>query len=64
MGANKGIWCLEIYTEPGKTPSLADVEARHISQTLTHFEGNKSEAAKALGIDRRTLYRKLKALGQ
>jgi two-component system response regulator HydG len=38
--------------------SLAELERRYIHRVLTIFGGNKSRAAQALGIDRRTLYRK------
>ncbi len=40
-------------------PTLEQVERRHIEQAVKHAHGNKTRAAKALGIDRRTLYRKL-----
>ena len=40
--------------------SLADVEQRYIRHTLDRFSGNRSEAARALGIGRNTLLRKLK----
>lgn len=35
------------------------VERRHIDRVLAIVEGNKSHAARVLGFDRRTLYRKL-----
>jgi DNA-binding NtrC family response regulator len=40
--------------------TLADVEQEHITQVLNSVEGNKATAAKILGIDRATLWRKLK----
>ncbi len=43
--------------------SLAEVEKLHIRQTLTHVTDNREEAAKALGISRRTLQYKLKQHG-
>ena len=46
---------------PG-TP-LAEVEKQLIRQTLTHVTSNREEAAKALGISRRTLQYKLKEYG-
>ncbi|MDF1578547.1 MAG: sigma-54 dependent transcriptional regulator [Desulfobulbales bacterium] len=42
------------------TCSLADLEALHIRRVLEHVGGNKSQAAKILGIDYTTLLRKLK----
>jgi DNA-binding NtrC family response regulator len=38
---------------------LADVEREHIVQTLRSVAGNKAAAARALGLNRKTLYRKL-----
>jgi DNA-binding NtrC family response regulator len=38
---------------------LADVEREHIVQTLRAASGNKAAAARMLGLDRKTLYRKL-----
>lgn len=45
----------------GKPPmTIAEMERRHIEQVLRQTEGNKSQAAKILGIERSTLDRKLK----
>lgn len=38
---------------------LLDVEREHIARTLRFTAGNKAQAAELLGIDRRTLYRRL-----
>ena len=46
-----------------ETQSLAEVERAHIERVLTKHEGNITKAAVALGIDRRTLQRKLRAYG-
>jgi Nif-specific regulatory protein len=42
---------------------LAEVEREHIVSTLRFFGGNRSDAARALGIGRNTLLRKLKTYG-
>jgi DNA-binding NtrC family response regulator len=39
--------------------SMEEVERRYIGQVLDALGGNKASAARALGMDRRTLYRKL-----
>lgn len=43
--------------------SLSDMEKEHIKLKLAECKGNKSKAADALGISRRTLYRKLEEYG-
>ncbi len=43
--------------------TLAAVEKNQILQTIKSVNGNRLEAAKLLGIDRRTLYSKLKKYG-
>ncbi len=43
--------------------SLADTETDQIRRVLTATSGNKSRAAKILGIERKTLYRKLERMG-
>jgi transcriptional regulator with PAS, ATPase and Fis domain len=43
--------------------NLADVEREHIERVLQDKEGNVTRAAAALGIDRRTLQRKLRGYG-
>jgi DNA-binding NtrC family response regulator len=43
--------------------SLADTEADQIRRVLGATGGNKSRAAKILGIERKTLYRKLERMG-
>jgi DNA-binding NtrC family response regulator len=44
--------------------SLADVERRHILAAFERSGGNVTRAAQALGVDRRTLQRKLRAFGR
>ncbi len=52
-------------TEPRDIASdtLADTETDQIRRVLTATGGNKSRAAKILGIERKTLYRKLERMG-
>jgi DNA-binding NtrC family response regulator len=52
-------------TEPRDNASdtLADTEAEQIRRVLSATGGNKSRAAKILGIERKTLYRKLERMG-
>ena len=42
-----------------RRPTLAEVEADYIRETLFATKGNKSEAAKILGISRKNLYERL-----
>jgi DNA-binding NtrC family response regulator len=52
-------------TEPREhaTETLADAEADQIRRVLSATNGNKSRAARVLGIERKTLYRKLERMG-
>jgi len=43
--------------------TLDQIERRQIERAIRQHHGNKTRAAKALGIDRRTLYRKLERYG-
>ncbi len=45
---------------PGALQSLADAEKDHITRVLASTGGNKKKAAEALGIDRSTLYAKIR----
>ena len=45
--------------DPDELTTLEDVERRYILHVLKAVEGNKTLAAKTLGLDRKTLYRKL-----
>lgn len=53
----------EAADEPNPTESLAQTEKRKILAALEAAGGNRSRAAVALGISRRTLHRKLAAWG-
>lgn len=55
------LWVLR----PGEEslPSLEDQERRYILQVLEHTAGNRTQAAQILGIDRVSLWRKLKRYG-
>ena len=44
---------------PEGIPSLDEVERRHITRVLGAARGNKTLAARILGVDRKTLHRKL-----
>jgi two-component system response regulator HydG len=44
--------------------TLLELERRYVQRVLTLFNGNKSRTAQALGIDRRTLYRKAEKWGE
>ncbi len=49
-------------SQTGRT-NLADVEREHIERVLREMDGNITKAAASLGIDRRTLQRKLRSYG-
>jgi transcriptional regulator of acetoin/glycerol metabolism len=48
---------------PPARQSTAEEETRRLLQALQASGGNRSEAARRLGIDRTTLYRRLRRLG-
>ncbi|MGH9666655.1 MAG: helix-turn-helix domain-containing protein, partial [Bryobacteraceae bacterium] len=56
-----GIDAMEPREHGGET--LADTESEQIRRVLAATGGNKSRAAKILGIERKTLYRKLERMG-
>jgi serine/threonine-protein kinase PknK len=47
----------------GRIQTLAEVEREAVAAALAHFKGNKKRTAEALGIDRSTLYAKLRLHG-
>jgi DNA-binding NtrC family response regulator len=48
---------------PQTVPTLADVERELILKALAVFQDDKEAAARALGISRRTIYRRLMEYG-
>ena len=44
-------------------PTLDEIERRYLVHVLKAVNGNRSRAAEALGIDRRTLYRMAERFG-
>jgi DNA-binding NtrC family response regulator len=48
---------------PGKIPTLAEMEKKHIQHALGRLEGNYTHTAKALGIALTTLKRKMRKFG-
>ena len=42
---------------------LLEIERKHIARVLSECDGNKAEAARRLGIERKTLYKKANRLG-
>ena len=50
---------LDTGDDPGELVPLEEVERRYILRVLESVEGNKTLAARILGLDRATLYRKL-----
>jgi DNA-binding NtrC family response regulator len=53
----------EMDSRDAASDTLADTEAEQIRRVLSATNGNKSRAAKILGIERKTLYRKLERMG-
>jgi len=53
----------EILQNNSFSASLVKLEKQHINDLLENFQGNRKQAADALGVSERTLYRKLKRLG-
>ena len=55
---------IETYRyHPSDIPTLEEQEKRYIQWVLERSEGNKTRAARVMGIDRVSLWRKLKRYG-
>jgi DNA-binding NtrC family response regulator len=52
-----------VGSEERARESLDEIEKHHIEKMLAEYGGNQSQVARILGIDRRTLYRKIKKYG-
>ena len=50
--------------DPSELVSLDEIERRYILRVIEVLGGNKALAAQVLGVDRRTLYRKLERYGE
>jgi two-component system response regulator HydG len=55
----KSSWFLLESDTPSELVPVQEVERRYILHVLKTVGGNKTLAAKVLGLDRKTLYRKL-----
>ena len=53
---------LPAIEDSGELPTMQTIEDRYVQRVLGAVNGNKTMAAKILGFDRRTLYRKLARL--
>lgn len=49
--------------QPGALMTMDELERQHIGRALLATRGNVTKAARALGINRRTLYRRIESLG-
>jgi DNA-binding NtrC family response regulator len=47
------------YESPHKSKTLEDIEKEHIINVLAETEGNQTKASEVLGINRKTLYKKI-----
>ena len=47
-------------SNPAELQTLEAVEQQYIQRVLKSVQGNRTEAARILGVDRKTLYRRLK----
>lgn len=61
---NENLNFSEIFKEQEKVPTLAELELTYIKFVLNRVKNKKEVAARLLGIDRKTLYRKEKLFVQ
>jgi transcriptional regulator with PAS, ATPase and Fis domain len=54
---------VQIQRRRAKPQTLAEIEAEYVAETLSATSGNKSEAARILGISRKNLYEKIARYG-
>ena len=52
-----------VADEPGELVPVVEIERRYILKVLEAHQGSRTLAARTLGLDRKTLYRKLKSYG-
>lgn len=55
---SSGAVCWEVPLDPERLLTLKELGDDYLRRVTDVFGGNKSKAARALGIDRRTLYRR------
>jgi len=48
-----------LYESPHRSKTLEDIEKEHIINVLAETEGNQTKASEVLGINRKTLYKKI-----
>lgn len=59
----ESMWSERRPVGPDEVRSLSDVEREQVERAMRASRGNKSAAARLLGLDRKTLYRKLELYG-
>ena len=59
----RGLGSSVSYLRRGEVLTMAEIEKRYILEVLSHYSGNRTLTAKALGIGGNTLWRKLKSWG-
>lgn len=57
VDTNQGV--LADYDLASELPTLAELEKRHILNAIALSDGNKTKAAKILGVSLKTIYNKL-----